>query len=165
MVKVVRCRCPSPLSPPTYLLFFAFPILIHPSPTMCTLDKRGRLFILTLIGDSKQDQEHRLSPSLISSIRSTLAEVRSQSTVGSVLLTRSEGRFFSNGFDLRHAQAVGLAAGSADAAQTELFRMVELFRGVVSDLLSLPMPTIAAVTGHASAAGMIFAMSHDYVTM
>ena len=27
------------------------------------------------------------------------------------------------------------------------------------------MPTIAAVTGHASAAGMIFALSHDYVLM
>ncbi|CAN1258551.1 Enoyl-CoA delta isomerase 1, peroxisomal [Linum perenne] len=30
---------------------------------------------------------------------------------------------------------------------------------------ALPMPTIAAITGHASAAGMILALSHDYVVM
>ncbi|CAD5316369.1 unnamed protein product [Arabidopsis thaliana] len=38
-------------------------------------------------------------------------------------------------------------------------------RSLVADLISLPMPTIAAVTGHASAAGCILAMSHDYVLM
>ncbi|KAJ6350213.1 hypothetical protein OIU78_006393 [Salix suchowensis] len=35
-------------------------------------------------------------------------------------------------------------------------------RGLASDLISLPMPTIAAITGHASAAGMAFALCHDY---
>ncbi|EYU32528.1 hypothetical protein ABFS82_14G023500 [Erythranthe guttata] len=132
---------------------------------MCTLEKRGDLFILTLTGESKQDQEHRLNPALISSIRSALAEAKSQAVNGSALVTVAEGRFFSNGFDLVHAQAVGVKAGSFEAARSELHRMVDLFRGVVSDLLSLPMPTIAAVTGHAAAAGLILAMSHDYVTM
>ncbi|GFP85798.1 hypothetical protein PHJA_000723500 [Phtheirospermum japonicum] len=122
---------------------------------MCTLEKRGDFFILTLTGDTKRDQEHRLSPPLIASIRTALAEARSQAVNGSVLITRSEGKFFSNGFDLRHAQAVGARAGS----------MVDLFRGVVADLLSLPMPTVAAVTGHAAAAGLLLAMSHDYIVM
>lgn len=31
--------------------------------------------------------------------------------------------------------------------------------------MSLPVPTVAAVTGHAAAAGMLLAMSHDYVFM
>ncbi|KAL0367002.1 UNVERIFIED_CONTAM: Enoyl-CoA delta isomerase 2, peroxisomal [Sesamum radiatum] len=132
---------------------------------MCTLEKRGDLFLLTLTGDTKKDQEHRLSPQLISSIRSALAEVKSQAVNGSALVTSAQGRFFSNGFDLRHAQAVGVKAGSTQAAMAELLRMVDLFKGVVADLLSLPMPTIAAVTGHAAAAGLILAMSHDYVMM
>uniref|UniRef100_A0A2P2PR97 Uncharacterized protein MANES_10G032900 n=1 Tax=Rhizophora mucronata TaxID=61149 RepID=A0A2P2PR97_RHIMU len=38
-------------------------------------------------------------------------------------------------------------------------------QSLISELISLPMPTIAAITGHASAAGMIFALSHDYVLM
>ncbi|KAL8486583.1 hypothetical protein ACS0TY_022851 [Phlomoides rotata] len=132
---------------------------------MCTIEKRGNFFILTLKGDTKKDQEHRFSPTVIASIRAALAEVKSQAADGSALITVSEGRFFSNGFDLRHAQAVGVKAGSAEAALRELGRMVDLFRGVVADLLALPMPTIAAVTGHAAAAGMMFAMSHDYVLM
>ncbi|KAL8490994.1 hypothetical protein ACS0TY_022850 [Phlomoides rotata] len=132
---------------------------------MCTLEKRGNFFILTLKGTTKKDQEHRLSPPVIASIRAALAEVKSQAVAGSALITVSEGRFFSNGFDLRHAQAVGAKAGSAEAALRELGRMVDLFRGVVADLLSLPMPTIAAVTGHAAAAGMLLALSHDYILM
>lgn len=43
--------------------------------------------------------------------------------------------------------------------------MVDLFKPLVADLISLPLPTIAAVTGHAAAAGLMLAMSHDYVTM
>jgi enoyl-CoA hydratase/carnithine racemase len=43
--------------------------------------------------------------------------------------------------------------------------MVDLLKPFVSDMISLPMPTIAAVTGHAAAAGLMLAMSHDYVLM
>lgn len=43
--------------------------------------------------------------------------------------------------------------------------MDSLLRSVVADLISLPMPTIAAVSGHASAGGYILALSHDYVLM
>ncbi|KAL1536094.1 very-long-chain (3R)-3-hydroxyacyl-CoA dehydratase [Salvia divinorum] len=132
---------------------------------MCTLEKRGSIFFLTLIGADKKDQEHRLNPSLIAAIRAALSEVRSQAVPGSALITQAEGRFFSNGFDLRHAQAVAASSTAASAAVVELISMVSLFRGVVSDLLSLPMPTVAAVTGHAAAAGLILAMSHDYVVM
>ncbi|XP_075488699.1 enoyl-CoA delta isomerase 2, peroxisomal-like [Primulina tabacum] len=132
---------------------------------MCTLERRGQFFILTLTGVNKTDQEHRLNPSLISSIRSALAEVKSQAVDGSALITLSEGKFFSNGFDLRHAQVVGVKSGSNQAAVDELLRMVDLFKGVVADMMALPMPTIAAVTGHAAAAGLMLAMSHDYVTM
>ncbi|XP_042504136.1 enoyl-CoA delta isomerase 2, peroxisomal-like [Macadamia integrifolia] len=43
--------------------------------------------------------------------------------------------------------------------------MVNLFQPLVADLISLPMPTIAAVSGHAAAAGFMMALSHDYVLM
>lgn len=61
----------------------------------------------------------------------------------------------------RYAQA----AGSIDGAKDRLLKMVDLFKPLVADLISLPMPTIAAITGHAAAAGLMLAMSHDYVTM
>ncbi|XP_027116481.1 enoyl-CoA delta isomerase 2, peroxisomal [Coffea arabica] len=124
---------------------------------MCTLEKRGNIFLLTLTGDD----EHRLNPTLIASIRSALAEVKSQATKGSVLITSGQGKFFSNGFHLRYAQA----AGSVQGAKDRLMNMVQIFKPLVADLISLPMPTIAAITGHAAAAGLMLALSHDYITM
>ena len=124
---------------------------------MCTLEKRGEIFFLTLTGDD----DHRLNPSLMDSLRSALREVKEQSTRGSALITTARGKFFSNGFDLAWAQS----AGSAAAVEDRLLHMVDLFKPEVADLISLQMPTIAAVTGHAAAAGMMLAMSHDYVLM
>jgi enoyl-CoA hydratase/carnithine racemase len=43
--------------------------------------------------------------------------------------------------------------------------MSEGFRGLLGDLLALPMPTVAAVTGHAAAASCALALAHDYVIM
>lgn len=108
---------------------------------MCTLQKRGKIFFLTLTGDD----EHRLNPTLIASIRSSLSEVKSQSTPGTVLITVAEGKFFSNGFDLAWAKSA--SSGSNSEAIKLLSLMVRLFKDVVADLLSLPVPTIAAVTG------------------
>ncbi|XVF83621.1 hypothetical protein PTKIN_Ptkin16aG0504300 [Pterospermum kingtungense] len=120
---------------------------------LCTLEKRGKLFILTLTGDD----EHRLNPTRIDSIRSALNRIRSDPTShsGSVLITTAHGKFFSNGYDL------AWAGSSPDKIRL----MSSKLRDLVADLISFPMPTIAAVTGHACAAGLIFALSHDYIVM
>ncbi|KFK24100.1 hypothetical protein AALP_AAs60878U000100 [Arabis alpina] len=122
---------------------------------MCTLEKRGDLFLLTLTGDD----EHRLHPDTIASILSLLDQVKSESTRGSVLITTAHGKFFSNGFDLAWAQSAG------SGAIGRMHQMVESFKPVVAALFELPMPTIAALNGHAAASGLIFALSHDYVYM
>ncbi|XP_075665121.1 enoyl-CoA delta isomerase 2, peroxisomal-like [Castanea sativa] len=47
-----------------------------------------------------------------------------------------------------------------------LHHLVASFKPVISALLSLPMPTIAALPGHAAAAArFLLALSHDYVQM
>ncbi|XP_015075763.1 enoyl-CoA delta isomerase 1, peroxisomal-like [Solanum pennellii] len=118
---------------------------------MCTLQKQGNLFILTLTGDD----EHRLNPSLIDSISSALERITAEATGSSVLITTAQGKFFSNGYDLDLA--------SSDPSSLEL--MDSKLKLLISEFFNLPMPTIAAVTGHASAAGFILAMSHDYILM
>lgn len=113
---------------------------------MCTLEKQGSLYILTITGPG----EHRLNPILIDAIRSAVDRIKSeQITSSSALITTAEGKFFSNGYDL----------------QSNFQLMSQKLRSLISDFISLPMPTIAAVTGHASAAGLILALSHDYVLM
>uniref|UniRef100_A0A7N2LF76 Delta(3)-Delta(2)-enoyl-CoA isomerase n=2 Tax=Quercus lobata TaxID=97700 RepID=A0A7N2LF76_QUELO len=121
---------------------------------MCTLEKHGSLFILTLIGDN---HEHRLGPSLIDCLLSALSQVNSQAiNGGSALITVAHGKFFCNGFDVPWGQS---------DARSRLHQMVESFRSVMSALLSLPVPTIAAVSGHAAAGGLVLALGHDYVLM
>lgn len=41
--------------------------------------------------------------------------------------------------------------------------MTVSFKPVVAEMISLPMPTVAAVQGHAAAAGFLLALSHDYI--
>ncbi|KAI3953531.1 hypothetical protein MKW92_005045 [Papaver armeniacum] len=103
---------------------------------MCNLEKNGDIFILTLTGE---DDQHRL--------------IRTNAKPGSVLITTAQGKFFSNGLDLKFAAAAGSATGSDN-------RFGGIFGGfkfVIAELLSLPMPTIAAVSGHAAAAGFLLA--------
>jgi enoyl-CoA hydratase/carnithine racemase len=118
---------------------------------MCTLQKKGNIFILTLTGTN----DHLLNPTLLNSIKSALHRVRQEATTSSALITTAHGKFFCNGYDIDWAQSI----------TDRIILIDDLLRSVVSDLLSLPMPTIAAVTGHASAAGYILALSHDYVLM
>ena len=122
--------------------------------TMCTLEKRGSLFILTLISD---DHEHRLGPSLIDFLLSALSQVNSRAINGGfALITVAHGKFFCNSFDVPWGQS---------DARSCLHQMVDSFKSVMSALLSLPVPTIAAISGHAAAGELVLALGHDYVLM
>ncbi|XP_071715349.1 enoyl-CoA delta isomerase 2, peroxisomal-like [Rutidosis leptorrhynchoides] len=121
---------------------------------MCSVKKHDNIFYLTLTGDD----QHLLNPTFISSIRSSLSEIKSESAPGSVLITLANGKYFSNGFD---AKSNDHEVSSID----RLLEMVNLFKQLITDFISLPMPTIACVTGHAAAAGLILTISHDYVLM
>lgn len=124
---------------------------------MCTVEKRGNLYILTLTGNN----EHRLNPTLITSIRSSLSQIKSQalkSKTPSALITTAHGNFFSNGYDLSWVNSTPNPTISKQIVDSQL-------QTLISDLISFPMPTIAAINGHASAAGLILAMAHDYLVM
>ncbi|XP_078428307.1 enoyl-CoA delta isomerase 2, peroxisomal-like [Wolffia australiana] len=132
---------------------------------MCSLEKRGGVFVLTLTGDG----EHRLGPALIDELRAALAKVRAaaraaaraEPRAGLALVTIAEGKFFSNGFDLAWTQA----ADSPDGSHRRLSSLVAQLKLAIADLVSLPLPTVAAITGHAAAAGLILALAHDYAFM
>nr|XP_043632444.1 enoyl-CoA delta isomerase 1, peroxisomal-like [Erigeron canadensis] len=118
---------------------------------MCTLEKRGNIYILSLTGDD----DHRLNPTLLDSITAKINQVRAETTSPCALITTAHGKFFSNGYDLAWSQS--------DPSRNII--MSKKLRSLVKALISLPMPTIAAITGHASAGGFILAQSHDYVMM
>ncbi|KAL1819359.1 hypothetical protein DCAR_0415611 [Daucus carota subsp. sativus] len=122
---------------------------------MCTLEKRGSIYFLTLTGSD----DHRLNPSLADSISAALHRIRCEFTAtpstSAALVTTGEGKYFSNGIDIAWAQS----------NKQRFFIMMSKIRHLLTQLMSLPMPTIAAVNGHASGIGYILALSHDYVFM
>lgn len=71
------------------------------------------------------------------------------------LVTTGSGKFYSNGLDLEWLLANGDQAAKYVAEVQELFARV----------LTLPVPTVAAVNGHAFGAGAMLAMAHDFRVM
>ena len=104
---------------------------------MCMLEKRGKIFILTIIGSN----EDRLNPTLIDAIQSTLHRVRAKSASFSALITTTQVKFFSNGFDLAWD----------GTSKTCIELMNPKLQSLVSDLISLLILTITAVSSHTSA--------------
>ncbi|XP_031115819.1 enoyl-CoA delta isomerase 1, peroxisomal-like [Ipomoea triloba] len=119
---------------------------------MCTLEKRGNIFVLTLT----DNDEHRLHPVLINSISAALRQARAEATGPSVLITTAQGKFFCNGYNLNWLLQ--------DAARRSKI-MCSLVQRLVADFFALPMPTIAALTGHACGGGFGLALCHDYILM
>ncbi|URE49175.1 enoyl-CoA hydratase isomerase family protein [Musa troglodytarum] len=79
---------------------------------MCRVEKRGRVYLLTLTGTD----EHRLNPALLDAIRSALAGVRSDAAASggsAALVVAAEGKVFSPGFGLAWAR-VSLRPRPAD---------------------------------------------------
>ncbi|KUH94351.1 enoyl-CoA hydratase-related protein [Mycobacterium sp. IS-3022] len=114
-----------------------------------TLDKRGAVFVLTLGAD-----ENRFHPDRLAAINSALDEV--EATDGpKAVVTTGEGKFYSNGLDL------DFMAANPDAAEANLADVHALFARV----LAFPAPIVAAVQGHAFAAGAMLALAHDLIVM
>lgn len=116
---------------------------------MPTLTQDGPLWNIDL-----GDDENRFSPEWLSSVEGFLDEL-TKTDEPAALLTTGSGKFYSNGLDLdwigTHPEEMGAYVARVQA----LFERV----------LTMPVPTVAAVNGHAFGAGSMLAMAHDYRVM
>lgn len=97
--------------------------------------------------------ENRFSPEFLDAINGQLDEIQQAGAQG--LVTTAAGKFYTNGLDLDWLGA------HADQTQSYVARV----QALLARVLTLPMPTAAAVTGHAFGAGAMLAMAHDVRVM
>ena len=130
------------------------------------LDVRDRLEMLLDFSDELPDLpesyraqrdagENRVHPDFLRDLNAALDEVE-KSEGATALVTTGEGKFYSNGLDV-----AGLASLGGDGAREFLADLDRLFARV----LVFPVATVAAINGHAFAAGGMLALAHDFRVM
>ncbi|MEZ0364549.1 enoyl-CoA hydratase-related protein [Mycobacterium sp. pUA109] len=113
-----------------------------------TLSYDDKIAILDLGED-----ENRFSPEFLDDIAAKLDEVIAAGVHG--LVTTATGKFYTNGLDLDWLGAHGERADW----------YVGKVQGLLARMLTLPVPTAAAVVGHAFGAGAMLAIAHDFRVM
>lgn len=119
------------------------------TPPGITLERRDAVTIVRM-----DRGENRLHPELLTALESVLDEIAGDDGPAALVLTGT-GKFFSNGLDLDY---MGANPSEVDAT---LARVHALFGRV----LGLDVPTVAAINGHAFAAGAMLALSFDLAVM
>jgi Delta3-Delta2-enoyl-CoA isomerase len=122
---------------------------------MIDLSRDGELFTLTMDAG-----ENRWNTTFVRAIAKALDEVEA-STGAAALITRSANpKFFSNGLDLDWVSA---PAGHPEAGDRQVFGAE--FMTLMGRIITLPIPTVCAINGHAFGAGFMMALCHDVRVM
>lgn len=98
--------------------------------------------------------ENRFGPEFLGAVEGALDTVEKDDGPGA-LVTVGTGKFYSNGLDLDWLGA------NQDRFEEYLRRV----HGLYARILTLPMPTVAALNGHAFAGGGMLALAHDFAVM
>jgi enoyl-CoA hydratase/carnithine racemase len=99
------------------------------------------------------DDENRFSPEFLDEIDAHLDELVGTGARG--LVTTGGAKFYSTGLDLDWL--------TAHEEQTQWY--VGRVQGMLARILTVPVPTAAAVVGHAFGAGAMLALAHDFRVM
>ena len=108
------------------------------------LERDGAVFVVRMV-----DDDNRFHADSVAEWHAAVDEVEA-STGPAALVTTGTGKFYSNGFALEQI----IEDGTIGAVIPEALRLFARF-------LRLPVYTVAALNGHAFAAGAMLAMTHD----
>lgn len=115
---------------------------------MIELTRHGDVFVLHL-----GDADNRFNRDSIEGIGAALDEIAAAAGPAA-LVTAATGKIWSNGLDLDYM-----------ATLDDFLPFLRDVQRLMGRVLELPMPTIAAVQGHAFAGGAMFAFAHDIRVM
>ncbi|MGD9331144.1 MAG: enoyl-CoA hydratase/isomerase family protein [Desulfobacterales bacterium] len=106
------------------------------------------------------DGENRFNPGFINKFLNVLDEVEQLSDARTLVVHATHDKIFSNGIDLEWLVPI-IQQGDISAAKDFFF----LLNKLLLRLVSYPLVTIAAITGHAFAGGAIMACTFDFRLM
>ena len=116
---------------------------------MATLDRDGAVWLLDL-----GETENRFNADSLAELTALLDEVEA-APGPKALVTRATGKYWSNGLDLDWMMADPERAGP----------LISGVHSLLGRVLALPLPTVAAITGHCYAAGAMLSVAHDVKVM
>lgn len=117
---------------------------------MIELHREDDVFVLTM-----DDGENRWNTSFVRAFAAALDEVEASEGPAALVTTSSSEKFFSNGLDLEWVSSTGEHRGGDRSV------FGEEFMALMGRIITLPIPTVAAVNGHAFGAGFMTALCHD----
>jgi enoyl-CoA hydratase/carnithine racemase len=118
---------------------------------MLDLRRDGAVFILTM-----QSGENRFNRPFLNALNEALDTVEASSGPAALVTTGGTEKFYSNGLDLAWLSGDGQSEGGAFVGDVMRF---------LGRLMAFPVPTVAAINGHAFAAGAMLALAHDFRVM
>ena len=110
-----------------------------------TLDRDGDVFVLDL-----GDGDNRFDGDTVPALHAALDEVAAATGPGA-LVTTASGKIWHNGLDLDHVASLG----------DDMVAWLGSVQHCFARLLTLPVPSVAALVGHTFAGGAMLAMAHD----
>jgi enoyl-CoA hydratase/carnithine racemase len=117
---------------------------------MIDLERQGDVFVLTM-----DDGENRWNTTFTRAFAAAVDEVEASDGPAALVTVSTNPKFFSNGLDLEWITG----DGEHDGGDRRVFG--EEFMALMGRIITLPVPTVAAVNGHGFGAGFMVALCHD----
>ena len=103
------------------------------------------------------DGENRFNPNFLSAFLGVLDEIENETEALALVVTSAHEKIFSNGIDLEWLIPV-IQDNDLDTAKAYFYQLNVLFKRLVT----YPLLTIAAISGHAFAGGAILCCAFDF---
>lgn len=121
---------------------------------MIDLERDGDVFVLTMNAG-----ENRWNTNFVRAFDARLDEALESEGPAALVTTSADPKFFSNGLDIDWRRG----EGDGEGGDKSVFG--HEFMTMMARLITFPIPTVAAVTGHGFGAGFMAALCHDVRVM
>ncbi|MEM7324932.1 MAG: enoyl-CoA hydratase-related protein [Actinomycetota bacterium] len=117
---------------------------------MIELEKHEDVFVLTMV-----DGENRWNTTFTRAFAAAIDEVEASTGPAALVTASANEKFFSNGLDLDWV----MSEGDHPGGDRETFGVE--YMDLLGRLITLPVPTLCAIGGHAFGAGFMISLAHD----